>query len=92
MGSLLSYHALLVECLARIALHAFYALSNSAKKVICTPKLQRSVRCCYLQLHVVLKKKKKNMLYSPFTYKPTVTLFLFSLFLLARFHGNFGLN
>ena len=47
--------------LARIALHALYAWSNSAKNVICTPKLQRLVRCCcYVQLHVVLRKKKRK--------------------------------
>ena len=32
------------------------------------------------------------MLQSPFTYKPTVKVSLFSLFLLYCFHGNFGLN
>ena len=32
------------------------------------------------------------MLHYPFTYKPTVKISLFSLFLLSRLHGNFGLN
>ena len=54
--------ALLVECLARakIGLNALYAWSNFSKKAICTPKLQRLVHCCcYVQLHVVLTKKKE---------------------------------
>ena len=45
MGSWLSLHYCVssVWLLARIASHALYAWSNSSKKVICTPKLQRLV-------------------------------------------------
>ena len=48
-----------------------------------------------LLLHTVarvVKEKRKKMLHNPYTYKPTVITSLFSLFLLSRFHGNFGLN
>ena len=59
---LLTELALLLECLARarIALNALYAWSNSSKKAIHTPKLQRLVHCCcYVQLYVLLTKKKE---------------------------------
>ena len=59
---LLTELALFVECLARarIALNALYAWSNSSKNAIHTPKLQRLVHCCsYVQMHVVLRKKKE---------------------------------
>ena len=57
---LLTELVLLVECLApgRIALHVLYA-----KKAMCTSKLQGLVHCCcYMQLHVVLRKKKEYFL------------------------------
>ena len=41
---------------------------------------------------VVKEKKRICFIVHAFTYKPTVIISLFSLFLLSRFHGTFGLN
>ena len=64
-----------------------YARSNSSKKAICTPILQRLVHCCCcVQLHEVLRKKNRIcFIVNPFTYKPAVVISLSSLFLLSRF-------
>ena len=69
---LLNEVALLVECLAprqNCIKCIICAGSNSPKKAICAPKLQRLVHCCcYVQLHVVLRKGN-NIVHSKFTYK-----------------------
>ena len=77
---LLNELALLVECLApgQNCIAALYA-----KKAICTPKLQWLVHCCcYIQLHVVLKKRN-NILHSPFAFKQTVKISVFSFVLFS---------